>query len=236
MAKEKTGLVNTPLDDLTYKVNGFAMQVMRELRSGHKEEFYQRRLTELCLKEGLRAEMEKRVEVWINDSLVGYLYLDLWIENSLVIECKALSHELTNHELHQMLVYLAATSSPVGMLYNFGKSTLEFKRVLRPASMQDWQKYLYRVIWTPPDTTLPREDSISPNTLIRFSVISDLANQPAVLPSVPIRDSATESAYSRSGVSIEAGNRVRGITRLIRWEQQHHTGRRTSFVPREPNE
>lgn len=208
MAKEKTGLVKTPLDELTYKVNGLAMQVMRELRSGHKEEFYQRRLAELCLEAGLRAEMEKRVEVWINESMVGYLYLDLWVENALVVECKALSHDVTNHELHQVLVYLAATGSPVGMLYNFGKSTLEFKRVLKPASMQDWQKYLYRVIWTPPDTTLPREDSISPNTPIRFSVISDFANQPTVLPSVPVRDSVKESAYSSSGVDIDAGNRA----------------------------
>jgi phosphoribosylaminoimidazole synthetase len=208
MAKEKAGLVKTPLDELTYKVNGLAMQVMRELRSGHKEEFYQRRLAELCLEAGLRAEMEKRVEVWINESMVGYLYLDLWVENALVVECKALSHDLTNHELHQVLVYLAATGSPVGMLYNFGKSTLEFKRVLKPASMQDWQKYLYRVVWTPPDTTLPREDSISPSTPIRFSVISDFANQPAVFPSVPVRDSVIKSAYSSSGVDIDAGNRA----------------------------
>lgn len=222
MAKEKAGLVKTPLDELTYKVNGLAMQVMRELRSGHKEEFYQRRLAELCLEAGLQAEMEKRVEVWINESMVGYLYLDLWVENALVVECKALSHDLTNHELHQVLVYLAATGSPVGMLYNFGKSTLEFKRVLKPVSMQDWQKYLYRVIWTPPDTTLPREDSISSNTPIRFSIISDFANQPAVIESVPVRDSVTksvdqsvpvrdsvlESAYSRSGVDIDAGNRA----------------------------
>jgi phosphoribosylformylglycinamidine cyclo-ligase len=208
MAKEKAGLVKTPLDELTYKVNGLAMQVMRELRSGHKEEFYQRRLTELCRASGLQAEMEQRVEVWVNDSMVGYLYLDLWIENSLVVECKALSHDLTNHELHQVLVYLAATGSPIGMLYNFGKSTLEFKRVLKPASMQDWQKYLYRVIWTPPGKTLPSEDSISPKTPIRFSVISNLADQPAVIPSVLVRDSVTESAYSNSGVSIDAGNRA----------------------------
>ena len=78
MAKEKTGLVRTPLDDLTYKVNGLAMQVMRELKSGHKEEFYQRRLVELCRAAGLQTEMEQRVEVWINDSMAGYLYLDLF--------------------------------------------------------------------------------------------------------------------------------------------------------------
>lgn len=208
MTKEKVGLVKTPLDDLTYKVNGLAMQAMRELRSGHKEEFYQRRLVELCLSAGLKAEMEKRVEVWINESLVGYLYLDIWIENSLVVECKALSHDLTNHELHQVLVYLAATGSPVGMLYNFGKSTLDFKRILRPASVQDWQKYLYRVIWTPPDIKLPPEDSITLNTPIRFSVVSDFANEPAVVESVPVRESVTESAYSSSGVDIDAGNRA----------------------------
>ena len=208
MAKEKPGLVKTPLDELTFKVNGLAMQVMRELRSGHKEVFYQRRLTELCRAAGLQADMEQRVEVWINDFMVGYLYLDLWIENSLVVECKALSHDLTNQELHQVLVYLAATGSPVGMLYNFGRSSLEFKRVLRPASMQDWQKYLYRVIWTPPGTILPPEDSLSPNTPIRFSVVSNLANQPAVIKSAPVRDSAEPSAYSASGVSIEAGSRA----------------------------
>jgi phosphoribosylformylglycinamidine cyclo-ligase/phosphoribosylamine--glycine ligase/phosphoribosylformylglycinamidine cyclo-ligase len=208
MAKEKTGLVKTPLDELTYKVNELAMQTMRELRSGHKEEFYQRRLAELCRATGLQAEIEKRVEVWINDSMVGYLYLDLWIENSLVAKCKALSHDLTNHELHQVLVYLAATGSPVGMLYNFGQSTLEFKRVLKPLDMQDWQKYLYRVIWTPPGAQLPLENSLSSNTSIRFSVVSDLANNPAVLSSVPVRDSETESAYSKSGVSITAGNRA----------------------------
>jgi len=208
MPKEKTGLVRTPLDELTYKVNGLAMQVMRELRSGHKEEFYQRRLVELCREAGLQTEMEQHVEVWINESLVGYLYLDLWIENSLVVECKALSHVLTNQELHQMLVYLAATGSPVGMLYNFGKSTLEFKRILRPAGMQEWQKYLYRVIWTPPGKTLPPEESISPNSPIRFSIVGDLANQPAVIESVPVRDSVTESAYQSSGVDIDAGNRT----------------------------
>ncbi len=209
MAKEKKGLVQTPLDELTYKVNGLAMQVMRELKSGHKEDFYQRRLVELCRDAGLQAEMEQRVEVWINDSMVGYLYLDLWIENSLVVECKTLSHDLTDHELHQVLVYLAATGSPVGMLYNFGRSTLEFKRILRPINMQDWQKYLYRAIWTPSGVTLPPEDSLSTSHPIRFSIISALADQPSVLPSsVPVRDSVTESAYENSGVSIDAGNRA----------------------------
>ena len=193
MAKEKPGLVKTSLDELTYKVNGLAMQVKRELKSGHKELFYQRRLAELCRSSGMQTDMEKRVEVWIGDSMVGYLYLDLWIEQSLVVECKALSHDLTDRELSQVLVYLAATGSPVGMLYNFGGSTLEFKRVLRPIHMQQWQKYLYRVIWTPPGSILPPEDSLESNQSIRFSVINSLADKPSALSSVPGPESATES-------------------------------------------
>jgi phosphoribosylformylglycinamidine cyclo-ligase/phosphoribosylamine--glycine ligase/phosphoribosylformylglycinamidine cyclo-ligase len=181
------------------------------LKSGHKEVFYQRRLAELCREAGLHAELEKRVEVWIGDSLVGYLYLDLWIENSLVVECKALSHELTDAELSQVLVYLAATGSPVGMLYNFGPPSLEFKRVLRPKSVQDWQKYLFRVMWTPPGTVLPGENTFESAEPIRFSVVSASADGISAA-SVPVRESviesAVESAYASSGVSIDAGNRA----------------------------
>ncbi len=212
--KNKPGLIRTSLDDLTYKVNGLAMQVQHELKRGHKEVFYQRRLTELCREAGLQVETEKRVEVWIGDSLVGYLYIDLWVEQSLVVECKAFDHNMTDDELSQVLVYLAATSSPVGMLYNFGNTSLEFKRVLRPANMQEWQKYLYRFIWVLPGTTLPPES----NQPIRFSVLSPLADQPVVLEAVQIRDSVTESVdeksvalksnYASAGVDIEAGNRA----------------------------
>jgi phosphoribosylformylglycinamidine cyclo-ligase len=225
MAEEKPGFIKAALDDLTYQVNGLAMQVKRELKSGHKEVFYQRRLAELCREAGLHTEKEKRAEVWIGDSLVGYLYLDLWIENSLVVECKALSHNLTNTEVSQVLVYLAATGSPVGMLYNFGLSSLEFKRVLRPKSVQDWQKYLFRVLWTPPGAVLPAENSFESLEPIRFSVMSVLANKqsPTSVPvcesvtefadkSAPVCESATESvvdsAYANSGVSINDGNRA----------------------------
>ncbi len=237
MAKDKPGLVKTPLDELTYKVNGLAMQVQRELKTGHKEAFYQRRLAELCREAGLQVETEKRVEVWVGDSLVGYLYLDLWVEQSLVVECKAFDHDLTNDELSQVLVYLAATASPVGMLYNFGRSSLQFKRVLQPANMQEWQKYLYRFVWTPPGTSLPTEESTQP---IHFSVTSSLANHATVFESVDIRlpssggesvkksvenpiresvkksvdiresvnESVGQSDYAAAGVDIAAGNRA----------------------------
>src|SRR3972149_3096314 len=106
------GYVKTPLDDLTYKVNGLAMQVQHELKPGHRERIYQHRLAERLAEAGLQTEVEKRVEVHVNDSLVGYMYLDLWVEQVLVVECKAFDHQLTNDEIGQVITYLAATGSP----------------------------------------------------------------------------------------------------------------------------
>jgi phosphoribosylformylglycinamidine cyclo-ligase len=99
-----------------------------------------------------------------------------------------------------VLVYLAATGSPVGMLYNFGQSSLEFRRVLRSKNVQDWQKYLYRVMWAPPGTILPPENSLESPLSLQFSVTSSASFRDSVTKSVessvPLRDSATESVDS----------------------------------------
>src|ERR1051325_1959007 len=98
-------LVKTALDELAYKVNGLAMEVQRELRAGHREDVYQRRLMERLRESGFQTEIEKRIEVYVNDSLVGFMYLDLWVEQALVVECKAFSHELTKDEVGQVVTY-----------------------------------------------------------------------------------------------------------------------------------
>jgi phosphoribosylformylglycinamidine cyclo-ligase/phosphoribosylamine--glycine ligase/phosphoribosylformylglycinamidine cyclo-ligase len=231
--EQKPGLVQTNYDDLTYMVNGFAMRTHNELKPGHKEIFYQRRLAELCQQAGLEVELEKKVEVWIDSSLVGYLFLDLWIEGCLVVECKAFSHLLTMEDKGQVLTYLAATGSPVGMLYNFGRSRLEQKRLFIPQVVSDWQKYLYRVVHKAPGMKLPplpsatseqaaRKSSVPP---IRFKSVDgrpllidipspgwsairvSASRQPSVPESVPGAETG-KSSYAASGVSIDAGNRA----------------------------
>jgi len=155
MNDQKSDFVKTEFDNLTYRVNGLAMQVHNELKPGHAEKFYQRRLMDLCLASGMAVEIEKRVEVWVEEKRIGYLILDLWIQESLVVECKAFSHHLSVDEAGQVMTYLTATGSQVGMLYNFGRKSLEFKRIFPPKDVQDWQKFLYRSIHVIPGMTLP---------------------------------------------------------------------------------
>ncbi len=233
---QRPGLVKTPLDALTYAINGLAMEAQHELRSGHREEMYQRRLAERARQAGYQVDIEKRVEVYINESFIGFMSLDLWIEQKLVVECKAHQHQLTNDEVGQVIAYLAATGSPVGMLYNFGRKKLEFKRILPPKNVQEWHSNLYRCITVPAGHSLPPLETLSTDTPIRFSVLSPLSvsvrsSVPmSVDPSVSVRSSAStsvdpsvsvrssvpssvdpsvdSSAYTSSGVNLASGHRA----------------------------
>jgi phosphoribosylformylglycinamidine cyclo-ligase/phosphoribosylamine--glycine ligase/phosphoribosylformylglycinamidine cyclo-ligase len=210
-------LVKTSLDDLTYQVNGFAFKTLNELKPGHRERVYQWRLADLLIEAGLHVDIEQRVEVYVANSLVGYMYLDLWIEQSLVVACKAFSHFITNDEIQQAIAYMTATGSPVGMIYNFGRSrTLDLQRVLPPQRVKDWHHYLYRSIVVPPGHSLPPAESVDPAT-IRFAVIKPArievgvpAIRSSALPSVEekssavIRSSASVSAEEKTSAPIRS--------------------------------
>ena len=71
---------------------------------------------------------------------VAVFYLDLFAEQQVVIEVKAFSHQLTNDELAQVINYLKATGAPVGLLFNFGRRKLEYRRVFPGKDMKPIQR------------------------------------------------------------------------------------------------
>ena len=60
---------------------------------------------------------------------MALFYLDLWVNDQVVVEIKAFSHTLTNDERAQVINYLKATKAPVGLLFNFGRRKLEYQRI-----------------------------------------------------------------------------------------------------------
>jgi len=70
---------------------------------------------------------------------VGTWMVDHLVEKVVVVEEKALSHLLTADEVGQVITYLAATGLPVGLLINFGRTRLEYKRILPPKKLDGWQ-------------------------------------------------------------------------------------------------
>jgi hypothetical protein len=97
-------------NDLTYRIIGEAMTVHNSVGAGYNQRQFP-------------------VEVHHAETQVAVFYLDLWIEEQVVVEVKAFSHQLTNDERAQLINYLKATGAPVGLLINFGRRKLEFKRI-----------------------------------------------------------------------------------------------------------
>jgi GxxExxY protein len=145
------GLVtDAPYHELCYKIIGAAMDVHNRLGPGHKESVYQRALTLRLQDVGLSCVAEQPVEIFVDDVSVGLLYVDHLVEDSVVVEEKALSHLLTNEEVAQVITYLAALGKPVGLLLNFGRRKLEYRRIFPPTKLDGWQDRIRRYVWTPP--------------------------------------------------------------------------------------
>lgn len=125
-------VIDSTGNSLTYKIIGAAMAVHNSLGPGLKEEVYEKALEVEIAQRELTVSRQHPVSVEYEGEQVGLFYLDLFIENQVVVEVKALSHQLTNDELAQVINYLKATRAPVGLLFNFGRRKLEYRRVFPP--------------------------------------------------------------------------------------------------------
>jgi GxxExxY protein len=107
------------LKDLVYKVNGAAIEVHKELGPGLLESVYHR-----CLKEELRAKnIRFQSELFVPVSYKGIdldaeLRCDLFVENILAVELKAVETILPIHEA-QIISYMKLLNVPKGLLINF---------------------------------------------------------------------------------------------------------------------
>jgi GxxExxY protein len=144
------GLVtDAPYHKLCYDIIGAAMFVHNKQGPGHREKLYQRSLTARLRDIGLKVAEEVRVEIDFEGRPVGLLYLDHLVEDAVIVEDKAFSHMLTNEDIAQVITYLAATGLPVGLLFNFGRRRLEYKRIFPPKKLEGWRDRIERYPWRP---------------------------------------------------------------------------------------
>jgi GxxExxY protein len=121
-------------NDLTYRIIGAAMAVHNALGPGYREEVYERALAVELAQQAITVESQFPVEVTHHEVPVALFVLDLFVERTVIVELKAFPHQLTNDELGQVLNYLTATGAPVGLLFNFGRRRLEYRRIFpKPA-------------------------------------------------------------------------------------------------------
>ena len=112
------------------QIIGLAMKVHSTLGPGFLESVYQNALIWELLRSGFRAEAERPISVRYNEQIVGAFTADLLVNDSLIIELKAIQSLAKAHEV-QLVNYLVATGIGEGLLLNFGAEHLEFKKKFR---------------------------------------------------------------------------------------------------------
>ena len=108
-------------DDLTQTIIGCAYKVHNTLGSGFLEKVYENALRIELEKLGLRVKQQEPINVEYEGQVVGEYYVDLWVDERVVVELKAAQSIAKEHEV-QLVNYLTATRIDLGLLLNFGPS------------------------------------------------------------------------------------------------------------------
>lgn len=115
----------------SYSIIGAAMSVHRELGNGFLEEVYQEALEMEFKLKGIPYEREKLITItYKGKQLKKHYKADFVCYGKIIVELKALS-ELCSEHKSQVLNYLKATDMKLGLLINFGESSLEYERLVR---------------------------------------------------------------------------------------------------------
>ena len=118
----------TPVtNELTGKIIGCAMKVHSKLGFGYLESVYRNALLHELRKNGIQAQAEQPIQVYYDGILVGDFKADIIVEGEVILELKAVENLNKIHEV-QLVNYLNAIGKDVGLLFNFGAGSLEFKK------------------------------------------------------------------------------------------------------------
>lgn len=128
------------LDDLTNKINGCAMKVHNTLGNGFQEVIYQRCLAIELGRIGISFEREQEHTIYYEGIEVGTRRADFIVESIVVVELKALIN-LDDVHLAQAKNYVVAYDKPIGLLINFGSTSLQFKKVYNPKYHSQIKKF-----------------------------------------------------------------------------------------------
>ena len=104
------------------------MKVHNTLGNGFQEVIYQRALELEFINNGFNFEREHSMFIYYDGIHIGNRRVDFFIENKIMLEIKACT-QIEKQHLTQAINYCEVAKVAVGLLINFGHTSLEYKRV-----------------------------------------------------------------------------------------------------------
>ncbi|MBV6485479.1 MAG: hypothetical protein KFKLKKLM_02049 [Flavobacteriales bacterium] len=123
------------MNDLLYKEEvydlvGMCMEIHRILGKGFSEIVYKDALEYECKSRNYQFNREKEFKVQYKDIVLKHnFYADFVVFDKIILEIKSCEGICDAH-VGQTLNYLAASKLKVGLIVNFGKDSLEYRRIV----------------------------------------------------------------------------------------------------------
>ena len=115
--------------EITQAIIGAAFEVHKNLGYGYLEKVYQRAMQVELRQRGLSAALEHPIKVHYKGVVVGDYAADLFVEEKVMVELKVAPEYCSSDEA-QLINELVSTGVKVGLLINFGRERVEFKRLV----------------------------------------------------------------------------------------------------------
>jgi GxxExxY protein len=120
-----------PLKEETYKIIGICMEVQRVLGFGFSEVIYKDAIEielETC---GIEYVREPKLTVsYKGRQLHHRFYADFISYQRIIVEIKSSESGISTDCIAQVLNYLRVSGNMIGLIVNFGKRKLEYKRLI----------------------------------------------------------------------------------------------------------
>jgi len=126
MHSDKHGLFS---EEETQEIIGCAMEVLNELGHGFIEKPYENALVVELERRRIPFRQQNRYDILYKGVSVGTYIPDLIAFEKVVVDVKVIDR-ISDNEIGQMLNYLKITGLKVGLIINFKRARLEWKRVV----------------------------------------------------------------------------------------------------------
>jgi len=128
---------NFPLKNETYEIIGVCMEVQRTLGCGFSEVIYKDGMKTEFIDNKFFYQREDELSIMYKGKKLKHkFFADFTCHGQVIVEVKSCDKGITEDYIAQILNYLRVSGNSVGLIVNFGKRKLEYKRLILKNVMQ----------------------------------------------------------------------------------------------------